>query len=82
MPPLELTDDVLERIAQLEEGCMATESLEGLPAAEREAIEARVIGQRDYADIAQTLRCSEVVVRKRVSRGLARLRSELAKEES
>jgi RNA polymerase sigma factor (sigma-70 family) len=82
MSPLELTDEVLERIAELEEGAAATASLNGLPASERQAIEARVIGEREYAAIAAELRCSEAVVRKRVSRGLARLRAELSAEES
>jgi DNA-directed RNA polymerase specialized sigma24 family protein len=33
--------------------------------------------ERDYEDIAKELRCSEAVVRQRVSRGLARLRRQL-----
>jgi RNA polymerase sigma factor (sigma-70 family) len=82
MPALELSDEVLERIMELEEGTAATASLDGLPERERHAIEARVIGGQDYADIAAELRCSEAVVRKRVSRGLARLRAELSKGES
>jgi DNA-directed RNA polymerase specialized sigma24 family protein len=48
-----------------------------LPQDEREAVEARVVEQRTYAEIAGALRCSELVVRKRVSRGLARLREQL-----
>jgi RNA polymerase sigma factor (sigma-70 family) len=82
MPPLELTDEVLDRIAELEEASAAVASLNGLPASQRHAIEARVIGGQEYADIAAELRCSEAVVRKRVSRGLARLRAELSTEES
>jgi RNA polymerase sigma-70 factor, ECF subfamily len=82
MPPLELTDEVIERIIELEEGSAATASLNGLPESERQAIEARVLGEQNYADIAARLRCSEAVVRKRVSRGLARLRAELSREES
>jgi DNA-directed RNA polymerase specialized sigma24 family protein len=39
------------------------------------AVRARVIDEDAYPDIAERLRCSEQVVRKRVSRGLARLRS-------
>lgn len=49
-----------------------------LPADERIAVRARVIDERDYAEIARALGCSELVVRKRVSRGLSRLRAELA----
>jgi len=36
-----------------------------------------VIDERDYADIAMDMRCSEAVVRKRVSRGLRNLRTHL-----
>jgi RNA polymerase sigma-70 factor (ECF subfamily) len=53
------------------------ELLAALPAAEREAVRARVVDDRSYASIAAEMRCSELVVRKRVSRGLARLRKEL-----
>jgi len=52
--------------------------LDGLPVDERAAVSARVIEERDYDDIAQSLGCSEMVVRKRVSRGLTRLRARLA----
>jgi RNA polymerase sigma-70 factor (ECF subfamily) len=37
-----------------------------------------VIEERAYPEIAARLGCSELVIRKRVSRGLARLRTELA----
>ena len=49
-------------------------------AEQRHAIEARVIGERNYTDIAGELHCSEAVVRKRVSRGLRALRTRLAGE--
>ncbi len=52
--------------------------LEGLPADERRAVRARVIEERDYGEIARSLGCSEMVIRKRVSRGLERLRAQLA----
>jgi RNA polymerase sigma-70 factor (ECF subfamily) len=43
------------------------------------ALRARVIDETDYATIARELRTSEAVVRKRVSRALARLRASSAK---
>jgi RNA polymerase sigma-70 factor (ECF subfamily) len=49
--------------------------LEGLPADQAGAIEARFIEDASYEDIARRLRTSEAVVRKRVSRGLATLRA-------
>jgi RNA polymerase sigma-70 factor (ECF subfamily) len=56
----------------------AGDLLAGLPDDERAAVRARVIEERTYGDIARSLGCSEMVVRKRVSRGLARLRAEMA----
>ncbi len=49
-----------------------------LPDDERVAVAARVIDEREYREIASSLGCSEMVVRKRVSRGLAKLRAGLA----
>lgn len=49
-------------------------SLSRLPAEQREAIERRVLEEEPYALIAARIGCSEQVVRKRVSRGLAALR--------
>lgn len=46
-----------------------------LPADQREAVLARVVEDRDYREIAARLRCSESVVRQRVSRGLRALRA-------
>jgi len=71
MAPIELSDAAIERI----EALAATESaLAALPGDQRDAVHARVIEERDYAEIAKSLRTSESVIRKRVSRGLAGLR--------
>jgi DNA-directed RNA polymerase specialized sigma24 family protein len=40
-----------------------------------------VLEERDYGDIARELRCSEAVVRQRVSRGLGRLRRQIGGRE-
>lgn len=56
-------------------------ALADLPADERAAVEARVIEEGDYAAIADCHNVSESVIRKRVSRGLRRLRLSV-KEES
>ena len=48
--------------------------LDGLAADQRRALRAHVIDDEPYGDIAVGLRCSQSVVRKRVSRGLAQLR--------
>lgn len=75
--PLDDDDlDRMERIA-LAGGGQLTRLLEGLPEDERLAIRSRVVDERSYGEIAGELRCSEMVVRKRVSRGLARMREQL-----
>ena len=45
-----------------------------LPADQRDAVEAHVIDDRGYAELAGELRTSEAAIRQRVSRGLARIR--------
>jgi RNA polymerase sigma-70 factor (ECF subfamily) len=69
-------DVVLEIAGGLEDP--AGHLLSELPVDERCAVRARVIEEREYGEIARSLGCSEMVVRKRVSRGLARLRAGLA----
>ena len=80
MPRLVLDDHAMETISRLTASDEATLALAELPPEQRQAIEARVIGERNYTDIARELRCSEAVVRKRVSRGLRALRTRLAGE--
>jgi len=79
MQPLALDDADLERVdATLDEGRRpVSELVQELPALERSALVARIVDERPYADIAAQFHCSETVVRKRVSRGLARLRAQL-----
>jgi RNA polymerase sigma-70 factor (ECF subfamily) len=80
MPPLLLTDEDLERVDEIagrERGLGVERLVEDLPPDQREAVLARVVDERDYAEIAAELRCSEAVVRQRVSRGLAALRRRL-----
>lgn len=78
MPPRALTDSDLERVEELVDagrGLSAERLVDGLPADQREAVLARVVHERDYAEIAATLEVSEAVVRQRVSRGLGALRA-------
>jgi RNA polymerase sigma factor (sigma-70 family) len=75
LPPLVVTDEVLERVEALDTTALAL--VDGLTPAQAEAVRARIVDERDYADIAKDLRCSEAVVRKRVSRGLASLRDRM-----
>jgi RNA polymerase sigma factor (sigma-70 family) len=77
MEPLTLSDDVIEQVMAVAACAGDTPMvnlMSELPAAQRHALAARVIDEREYADIAQQLRCSEAVVRKRVSRALLTMR--------
>jgi RNA polymerase sigma-70 factor (ECF subfamily) len=81
MPRLVLDDHAGETIARLtQDEQRATVAVARLPAEQRHAIHAHVVQDRDYAEIAGELRCSEAVVRQRVSRGLRTLRARLAGE--
>lgn len=51
-----------------------------LPDAHRQAVRERVLEHRDYADIARDLGLTEQTARKHVSRGLARLRTQLGRD--
>ncbi|MHB1571591.1 MAG: RNA polymerase sigma factor [Solirubrobacteraceae bacterium] len=77
-PSLTVDDEDLARVLEIADRGAAADLLAQLPTDERAAVHARVIDERDYGEIAFLLGCSEMVVRKRVSRGLARLRGRLA----
>jgi RNA polymerase sigma-70 factor (ECF subfamily) len=79
MAPLVLTDETVERIAALDRTALTL--VEELPRDQQEAVRARVVDERDYAEIATDLRCSEAVVRKRVSRGLGTMRARLEEKQ-
>lgn len=68
---------MIERIVARVSEHPALELLKNLPDEQRVAISAHILEQRDYGEIAAELRCSEQVVRKRVSRGLAAMRRQL-----
>ena len=78
MQPIQLDDEAIEILERIASG-PALELLEVLPDAQREAIGAHHLDERGYPEIAAELRCSESVVRKRVSRGLAALRAGFAR---
>lgn len=76
-----LADDELERVEALASDARPLERLlERLPAEQADAVRARVLEEQSYPEIASRLQTSELVLRKRVSRGLATLRVELEKE--
>lgn len=71
-------DDAIERIEQLVslDGSVL-EFLAELPDPMRDAIRGRVLEEREYRELAESLACSQSLVRQRVKRGLARLRDRL-----
>jgi RNA polymerase sigma factor (sigma-70 family) len=81
MEPIQLDDgaiEILERTAR----SSAVELLETLAPEQRDAIKAHHLEDRGYTEIAGELRCSESVIRKRVSRGLAALQVQLRNGEA
>jgi RNA polymerase sigma factor (sigma-70 family) len=80
--PVDLDDRDLERVEALADSCAGTvtQLVAELPADEGYAVRSRVLDERSYGDIARELQCSEMVVRKRVSRGLSRLRDQLGEQ--
>ncbi len=79
LEPVELDDLALERVDQLADAGIGRleQMLEQLPPMEREAVRWHVVDEVGYEELAAQLQCSEMVVRKRVSRGLGRLRNRL-----
>jgi RNA polymerase sigma factor (sigma-70 family) len=75
MPPLPITDELVERIERIGGDERVEQMLERLPHAQAQAIRAPVLEDLPYERIAARMRCSESVVRQRVSRGLAVLRT-------
>jgi RNA polymerase sigma factor (sigma-70 family) len=81
MRAVELTRGQLSEIELLAAHDQAACLLDGLSEDQREAVLAHVLDERDYGEIARELSCSESVVRKRVSRGLAAVRVRLQEGE-
>lgn len=80
LEPVSLTDADIERVdelASLVDERRLTQLLDLLPTEQRDAILAHVVDDRSYADIAKNLKCSEAVVRQRVSRGLRTMRTRM-----
>ncbi len=76
VPALAFDDEDLLRVQELVSlGETALELLEQLPAAQRDAVRARVVDELGYEQLALELGHSEQVVRQHVSRGLRRLRT-------
>jgi RNA polymerase sigma factor (sigma-70 family) len=81
MEPIQLDDEAIE-IVETTAGAAAVELLATLAPEQRDAIKAHHLEDRGYAEIAAELRCSESVIRKRVSRGLTELHAQLRNGEA
>ncbi len=81
LEPLVLDDEDIARIDRLAAAADTQAKLQTavqeLPAAQRDAVLARVVEERPYTEIAERMACSEMVVRQRVSRGLRTLRAQM-----
>ncbi|MGH2878189.1 MAG: RNA polymerase sigma factor [Solirubrobacteraceae bacterium] len=82
MPALHLSDHDAEAIERLStnEDSATLAALASLPEDQRTAVQARILDERDYAQIASDLQCSQALVRQRVSRGLRQLRERIGGE--
>ena len=77
MERIALSDEDVARIEWLGQSDDAQLQLERLAPDQRAAVRAHVIDERPYGEIAVELDTSEAVVRKRVSRGLAAMRTRM-----
>jgi len=78
LEPMSLADEALELIDELGASPAGTlRLLDSLPEDQRAAVKGRVLQERSYDELADSLRCSQSVVRQRVSRGLRSLRQRL-----
>ena len=77
LEPIALEDEDIARVHELADAEAAERALAELPAQQRDAVLARVVDERSYEEIATTMRCSELVARQRVSRGLRALRDRI-----
>src|SRR3984885_6799545 len=75
--PLTVDDAEMARVEELADPGAAQAALRSLPPTQRDAVLARVVDERPYAEIAAEMRCSELLVRQRVSRGLRALRAQI-----
>jgi RNA polymerase sigma factor (sigma-70 family) len=75
IPVMSFDDEEIERVEQIVDagGAGYLDALATLPEPERDAVNARVLEERDYADIAAAQGASPAAIRQRVSRGLAKL---------
>lgn len=77
LEPLAIDDAELARVEEIADPGAAEAAVLTLPEAQRDAVLARIVDERPYAEIAVEMQCSELLVRQRVSRGLRALRAQI-----
>jgi RNA polymerase sigma-70 factor (ECF subfamily) len=77
LEPLVIDDEELARVQEIADPGAAEAAVLTLPPAQRDAVLARIVDERPYAEIAADMQCSELLVRQRVSRGLRALRAHI-----
>ena len=83
LPPLPLDDDDIERILEIAEATELLREIRAHVSPEAfEVLRARLIDEEPYAELAQRLECSEAVVRKRLSRAVADLRTTIGERDA
>jgi RNA polymerase sigma factor (sigma-70 family) len=83
IPKEPLDDEDLARVDELaDQASVVGDLVDQLPRAQREVLLARVVGERDYDDIANEVGISQAAVRQRVSRALAWLRTRTRQEQT
>lgn len=80
---LELEDEDIERVLEIAEATALWNDLKSVMSDDEvAALNARIVEERSYSDIAGELRCSNAVVRKRVSRALGALRTAIGERDA
>lgn len=77
LEPIAIEDEDIARVHELADSDAAQRALAQLPVQQRDAVLARVVDELSYPEIATVMRCSEMVARQRVSRGLRALRDRI-----
>jgi RNA polymerase sigma-70 factor (ECF subfamily) len=80
MDRLEIDDAALERVEELAgrvDEARLHDALASLPKTQCDAVLSRVVEERAYSEIAAAMKCSEHLVRQRVSRGLRTMRTHI-----
>ncbi len=74
-------EDDLARVEKLvDAGSVALAQLAELPEDQRAAVWGRIVEEKDYDRLASELKCSEALMRQRVSRGLRRMRTRMEED--